>query len=161
MDNPASERYTACMDSVILPQGKDKTFIWKKFYNLQKEAVPMYYLRVAQMYLIKAEAMSYRNYTVADVVETLNVLHSRANEELLDAGDYSSMEEVREEIFREYIREVGAENGDTFFYAARTMINGKRLLQEYNMYFEEDNTLCFPIPAKEIEINSLAEQNPY
>lgn len=149
------------MDSVILPQGKDKTFIWKKFYNLQKEAVPMYYLRVAQMYLIKAEAMSYRNYTVADVVETLNVLHSRANEELLDAGDYSSMEEVREEIFREYIREVGAENGDPFFYAARTMINGKRLLQEYNMYFEEDNTLCFPIPAKEIEINSLAEQNPY
>ena len=161
MDNPASERYTACMDSVILPQGKDKTFIWKKFYNLQKEAVPRYYLRVAQMYLIKAEAMSYRNYTVADVVETLNVLHSRANEELLDAGDYSSMEEVREEIFREYIREVGAENGDPFFYAARTMINGKRLLQEYNMYFEEDNTLCFPIPAKEIEINSLAEQNPY
>lgn len=56
---------------------------------------------------------------------------------------------------------VGAENGDPFFYAARTMINGKRLLQEYNMYFEEDNTLCFPIPAKEIEINSLAEQNPY
>ena len=34
-------------------------------------------------------------------------------------------------------------------------------LCEYNMYFEEDNTLCFPIPAKEIEINSLAEQNPY
>ena len=77
-----------------------------------------------------------------------NVLHSSANEELLDTGDYSSMEEVREEIFREYIREVGAENGDPFFYAARTMINGKRLLQEYNMYFEEDNTLCFPIPAK-------------
>ena len=33
-------------------------------------------------------------------------------------------------------------------------------LCEYNMYFEEDNTLWFPIPAKEIEINSLAEQNP-
>ena len=120
MDNPASERYTACMDSVILPQGKDKPLYGKKFYNLQKEAVPMYYLRVAQMYLIKAEAMSYRNYTVADVVETLNVLHSVPTRNCSMPATTPAWKKCGEEIFREYIREVGAENGDPFFYAART-----------------------------------------
>ena len=66
-----------------------------------------------------------------------------------------------EEIFREYVRELSAENGDVFFYAARTYVNGERLLKSYNSYFTNDNQLCFPIPSRELEINFLATQNPY
>lgn len=164
MDIKESERYIATIDSVQLPNGttKDKVFVWKKFYTTEKIMMPMYYLRMAQMHLVKAEAMSYMaEYTIEDVIEVLNALHTRANEALLDAENYTTMEEVRAEIFKEYVREVGVENGDPFFYAVRTMVGGRRLLQEHNPYFSNDKTLCFPIPAKELEKNNLAEQNPY
>lgn len=165
MNDETTDRYVATIDSIVFPSSstqKVKTFVWKKFHTLQREAMPMYYLRLAQMYLVKAEAMSYLpGYTTADVIAMLNVLHERANEPALDASEYNTMEDVREEIFKEYIREVGVENGDPYFYAARTVRDGQRLLQSYNSYFTDDRTLCFPIPAKEIEKNNLAVQNPY
>ena len=71
------------------------------------------------------------------------------------------MDQVREEIFKEYIREFDAENGDPFFYAVRTLKGGTRLLAFYSPFFTDDKTLCYPIPVKELESNNLAEQNPY
>lgn len=165
MNDETSTRYTATMDSIEMPgqttQKKVKTFVWKKFHTLEKEAIPMYYMRLAQMYLVKAEAKSYRGYSIADVLDELNVLRDRAGEAPLEANDYTSMEEVRAEIMKEYIREFGAENGDPFFYAARTIVDGHRLIADYNVNFTDEKTLCFPIPAKEIEKNNLAKQNPY
>lgn len=163
MGSKESERYAATLDSIyIKSEDKTKTLIINKFYTNENVAIPMYYMRLAQVYLIKAEAMSYiPDYTVGDVLDVLNILRDRANESRFDASDYSSMEEVREEIFNEYIRELGMENGDAFFYAARTMIGGQRLLAKHNPNFVKDSQLCFPIPSAELEINFKAEQNPY
>lgn len=158
----SSERYKATHDSIYFPNAKQKTFVWKKFHTLQKEAIPMYYMRLAQVYLIKAEAMSYiSGNSVASVVEVMNVLRARANEEPLKPEGFFSMDEVREEMFKEYVRELGVENADPFFFAVRTKKNGRRLLAELNVNFTDDKTLCYPIPAKEIETNNLAKQNPY
>jgi len=85
----------------------------------------------------------------------------RAHSTHVEASDYTSKDQMLEEIFREYVRELSSENGDVFFYAARTFVNGERLLKSYNSYFTNDNQLCFPIPARELEINFLATQNPY
>lgn len=164
MDNPEEERYKATLDSAVIEgSGTEKRIIWKKHYDsAETTTMPMYYLRLAQMYLIKAEAMCYLDaYTTEDVATQLNVLRNRAHSILVEAADYISKDQMLEEIFREYIRELGAENGDPFFYAARTFVNGERLLKSYNSYFTNDNQLCFPIPSRELEINFLAEQNPY
>lgn len=164
MNDEETERYKATCDSVKFSSASSakKTFVWKKHHSMEKVAMPMYYLRVAQMYLVKAEAMSYLpEYTIADVIGQLNVLHTRANEELLKAEDYATMEDARAEIFKEYVRETGSENGDAFFYAARTMVGGRRLIAQYNTWFTDDKTLCFPIPAKELEKNNLMVQNQY
>lgn len=100
-------------------------------------------------------------YTTEDVATQLNVLRDRAHSTHVEASDYTSKDQMLEEIFREYVRELSSENGDVFFYAARTFVNGERLLKSYNSYFTNDNQLCFPIPARELEINFLATQNPY
>lgn len=165
MNDEESARYVATVDSITFPgqtsQNKVKTFVWKKFHTLEKEAIPMYYMRVAQMYLVKAEAKSYKGYSIGDVLDELNVLRERAGETPLVASDYADMEAVRAEIMREYVREFGAENADPYFYAARTFVDGHRLLADYNVNYSDEKTLCFPIPAKELEKNNLAKQNPY
>ena len=164
MDDPEEERYKATLDSIFLEEGSPQERIaWVKHYDSAETAtMPMYYLRLAQMYLIKAEAMCYLDgYTTEDVATQLNVLRNRAHSTLVEAADYTSKDQMLEEIFREYVRELSSENGDVFFYAARTFVNGERLLKSYNSYFTNDNQLCFPIPARELEINFLATQNPY
>lgn len=156
------ERYVATHDSVMYPKAKEKTFVWKKFHTMGKEAIPMYYMRLAQAYLIKAEALSYKaGATIGEVLEPINVLRQRAKATPYDAQAFASMEQLRETIFLEYVRELGVENADPYFFAVRTMKEGKRLLQHYNINFVDDKTLCYPIPAKELETNNLAEQNPY
>lgn len=162
IDNDTTERYIAAHDTVTFPTAKEPTFVWKKHHTMDEEAMPMYYMRLAQVYLIKAEALSYQSgATIAEVLDVVNVLRERANEPLFEATDYLTMDDVREEIFKEYIRELGAENGDPFFYAVRTRKGSSRLLTFYNPYFVDDKTLCYPIPVKELETNNLAEQNPY
>lgn len=167
MNDEETTRYKATLDSIEIDNGgitPTKTLVINKFHSEEAVAMPMYYMRLAQVYLLQAEAMSYLDgYTIADVLDVLNVLRTRANETPLEASAYAGMEAVREEIFKEYIRELGFENGDAFFYAARTMVDGERLLRKYNFNFTDDNQLCFPIPARELENNYALEgqQNPY
>ena len=167
MDDEETERYKATLDSVIVNPGGTNPrpqLVINKFYSEEAVAMPMYYMRLAEVYLLKAEAMSYLDgYTISDVFDVLNVLRGRANETPFEASAYAGMEAVREEIFKEYIRELGFENGDAFFYAARTMVDGERLLRKYNVNFTNDNQLCFPIPSRELQYNYALEgqQNPY
>lgn len=50
----------------------------------------MYYMRVAQMYLIKAEAMARTNASIKDCLDVLNVLRLRSGNTTFEAADYSS-----------------------------------------------------------------------
>ena len=167
MNDEETERYKATLDSVIVNSSgtnPTKEIVINKFFSLEAVAMPMYYMRLAEVYLLKAEAMSYLDgYTISDVLDVLNVLRGRANETPFEASAYAGMEAVREEIFKEYIRELGFENGDAFFYAARTMVDGQRLLRKYNVNFTNDNQLCFPIPSRELQYNYAldGQQNPY
>ncbi|MFR7812610.1 MAG: hypothetical protein ACLU4N_27130 [Butyricimonas faecihominis] len=71
------KRYEATFDSVMLGNGTAarKTQVWKKHYVTSGDC-PMYYMRVAQMYLIKAEAMARTNASIKDCLDVLNVLRS-------------------------------------------------------------------------------------
>ena len=76
-------------------------------------------MRLAQMHLIKAEAMAYTNQPTADAIEELNVLRRRSGNTELNAADYPTQESLLDEIFAESVREIGIENGSLFYFAVR------------------------------------------
>ena len=117
-------------------------------------------MRVAQMYLIKAEAMARTNASIKDCLDVLNVLRLRSGNTTFEAADYSSLSDVLEEVFRENVREIGMENGAIFYLAVRYTESGRRKLKDMNPNFEHDDQLCFPIPKAELEHNFVVEQKP-
>ena len=155
------KRYEATFDSVMLGNGTAarKTQVWKKHYVTSGDC-PMYYMRVAQMYLIKAEAMARTNASIKDCLDVLNVLRLRSGNTTFEAADYSSLSDVLEEVFRENVREIGMENGAIFYLAVRYTEGGRRKLKDMNPNFEHDDQLCFPIPKAELEHNFVVEQKP-
>ena len=120
----------------------------------------MYYMRVAQMYLIKAEAMARTKASIKDCLDVLNVLRLRSGNTTFEAADYRSLSDVLEEVFRENVREIGMENGAIFYLAVRYTEGGRRKLKDMNPNFEHDDQLCFPIPKDEFELNFVVEQKP-
>ena len=88
IDNDTTERYIATHDTVTFPKSTEPTFVWKKFCTTEEEAMPMYYMRLAQLYLIKAEALSYKTgASIGEVLDVINVLRERANEPLFEVAD--------------------------------------------------------------------------
>lgn len=158
---PKDKRYAVTLDSMMIGSGTlaKKAIVWKKHYVTSGDC-PMYYMRVAQMYLIKAEAMARTNASIKDCIDVLNVLRERSGNTLFDEADYSSLSEVLEEVFRENVRELGMENGGIFYLTVRYNEGGHRKLKDMNPNFQSDDQLCFPIPRAELEHNSKAEQKP-
>lgn len=155
-------RYQVTFDSLEftrLDGTKYKKLIWKKHYVANGDC-PMYYMRVAQMYLVKAEAMLWNGSQIKDVVDVLNIVRNRAGATLLKAADYPDKESLMNEIFNENVRELGVENGALYYLAVRMKIGGKRLLKTWNDNYEKDDQLCFPIPRAELEHNFNVEQKP-
>lgn len=154
-------RYASTFDSLVLGAGTtaSKQIIWKKHYVASNDC-PMYYMRVAQLYLIKAEAMAYTGAQVKDILDVLNVLRERSGNTLFKEQDYATMNEVLDEIFKENLREIGMENGALFYLAVRMKKNGVRKISELNPDFKNDDQLCFPIPKAELEHNFIIEQKP-
>ena len=148
---PDDKRYEATFDSVMLGNGTAarKTQVWKKHYVTSGDC-PMYYMRVAQMYLIKAEAMARTNATIKDCLDVLNVLRLRSGNTTFDVADYSTLSDVLEEVFRENVREIGMENGAIFYLSVRYTEGNRRKLKDMNPNFENDDQLCFPIPKAEL-----------
>lgn len=158
-DDPRYEVTFDSLEFTNLNGDKYKKQIWKKHYVANGDC-PMYYMRVAQMYLIKAEAMLYEGKEIRDIVDVLNVIRHRAGAVLLNAADYPDRESLMNEIFGENIREIGMENGALYYLAVRMKIGGKRLLKMWNDNYEKDDQLCFPIPRAELEHNFSVEQKP-
>lgn len=159
---PNDPRYEVTFDSIEytrLDGTKYKMQNWKKHY-VENGDCPMYYMRVAQMYLIKAEAMLWNGSEIKDVVDVLNVVRNRAGATPLKASDYPDRESLMNEIFNENVREIGMENGACYYLAVRMKIGGKRLLKTWNDNYEKDDQLCFPIPLAELQHNSKVDQKP-
>lgn len=155
-------RRAASLDSIIVTETDDeKTLIYKKHLKADNNS-PMYYMRLAQMHLIKAEAMAYTNQPTADAIEELNVLRRRSGNTELNAADYPTQESLLDEIFAESVREIGIENGSLFYFAVRYKKGNIRKLQELNPNYTSanENQLCFPIPEAELEHNFEIEQRP-
>lgn len=156
------KRYKATLDSMEIDKGGvklEKELIWTKHYKSDGNC-PMYYMRLAQMHLIRAEAMAYTGAATKDVIEELNVLRRRSKNTELKAEDYPDENSLLRLIFQEYVREIGMENGALYYLAVRMKINGSRFIFELNTNYSNEDQLVIPIPDDEMNTNSKIEQKP-
>lgn len=116
---------------------------------------PTYFLRLAEMYLIKAEGLAFSGATLQDASEPLNIIRNRAG-----VGDTpaTNIDELKDDIFNEIARELAFENGSEWFAAIRfdKAMTLKPSITSSNQYI-------LPIPEEEINGNAkitLADQNP-
>lgn len=156
-------RYSASMDSIFYEaaDAKKKVISWKKLWK-EDGNCPMYYMRLAQMYIFRAEAMFRIGAPLADILEELNILRRRAGCPELEVARLESLssEDIGELIFKEAVRETGMENGSEYYMAVRIPYRkGYPLLYLYNEHFNWEG-LCFPVPQDELKYNTLMEQNP-
>ena len=155
-------RYVAAFDSVLYEQinTQNKTLILKKIWRSDGNSL-MYYMRLAQMYLFKAEALAMSGASVSDVIVPLNFLRSRSGNVPYEDSQFQERDELIKAIFYEVIREIGLENGSEWFAAARMKLaGGRRLLQEFNSVYKDDKQMAWQIPDDEIKYNTLMEPNP-
>ncbi|MCF8716007.1 RagB/SusD family nutrient uptake outer membrane protein [Joostella atrarenae] len=123
--------------------------------NNENSFRPTFFIRLAEMYLIKAEGISRSTGDVEAAKIPLNKIIERADADLSTA---TSIEELNDNIFNQYIKEMAYENGSDWFAAIRfeKAMDLKPSITSVDQYI-------LPIPTTEIEGNeflTLADQNP-
>ncbi|RPD96141.1 RagB/SusD family nutrient uptake outer membrane protein [Aureibaculum marinum] len=116
---------------------------------------PTYFLRLAQVYLMKAEALAFNGATLEEIAEPLNIIRNRAE---IGDSEATSIDEIKDDIFYEIARELGFENGSVWFAAIRF---GK--IMDIKPTVTSSNQYILPFPESELLNNgalSLADQNP-
>jgi starch-binding outer membrane protein, SusD/RagB family len=139
-----SLRYKASIDIDSL----DKVYC-NKYQDLAEGADAILVIRLAEMYLIKAEALAYTNGDVGIIQDNINMIRSRAGLESTPAATY---DELKLAIENERRLEFAFE-GHRWFDLVRT----KRATTLLGI--DEDYTL-FPIPLSEMTTNKAMKQNP-
>ncbi|MEN7546479.1 RagB/SusD family nutrient uptake outer membrane protein [Rapidithrix thailandica] len=116
------------------------------------ELQPVYYFRLAEMYLIKAEALARNGASLSEAQAPFNIIRDRAGATLSQA---TNQQELLEEIYKEIVIELGFENGHEWFAAIRF---GKAL--DLKEEITEAYQYILPIPLGELQVNDLLSQNP-
>lgn len=123
-------------------------------------------LRLADLYLMRAEALNEINGPTPEAYEMINAIRQRArNRDGVNTSEFPAdlqgltKEEFRDAVLLERVHELGFE-GHRWFDLVRT----KRLVQTIKAihpeYPIEEKHYLFPIPADEIIINENLVQNP-
>ena len=120
-----------------------------KYQELTEGSDPVLVIRLAEMYLIKAEAMAYSNGDIAAIQDNINAIRTRAG---LSPTTASTYDELKLAVENERRFEFAFE-GHRWFDLVRT----KRATTVLGI---EPYQTLFPIPLSEMTTNSLMEQNP-
>jgi len=119
-----------------------------KYEQLSAGSDAVFVLRLAEMYMIRAEALAYNNGDILTIRENIDALRSRAGLEPTTADTYDALKlAVENERRHEFAFE-----GHRWFDLVRT----KRAVGLLGI--NEDYTL-FPIPLSEMQTNKLMQQN--
>ncbi|GAA3610548.1 RagB/SusD family nutrient uptake outer membrane protein [Flavivirga amylovorans] len=116
---------------------------------------PTYFMRLAEMYLIKAEGLAFSGATLLEASAPLNSIRNRAG---IGDSPATNIDELKDDIFNEIVRELAFENGSEWFAAIRfdKAMTLKPTITSSNQYI-------LPIPEDEIDGNgaiTLGDQNP-
>lgn len=157
------KRYSQTMGYQIYPAVSPdrQQLIWKKVWREDGDC-PMFYMRLAQMYLIKAEGLARSGAPVKEVIEELNVLRRRSGNTELTEADCDTEDKLMTAIYKEILCEVCCENDSEWFTVIRfkSTKSGGRKLADFNVNYMEDVMLAFPIPLGELQNNPSMEDNP-
>lgn len=118
-----------------------------------------YYLRLAEAYLIYAEAEARRpGGNLEDALKALNTLHmKRGNPELTASGPQELLSLIR----KEKELELGAESGEDWYDIVRYIKNGDLQASAVKQSLTDENKLILPIPQVSVDAsNHLIKQNP-
>lgn len=118
---------------------------------------PTYFLRLSEMYLIKAEALARSGATLEESKAPFEAVRSRALG-IPYISPALTIEELLDEIYKEIVLELAFENGSEWFAGIRfnKIMTVKPTITSTDQYI-------LPIPLTEIQANSelsLADQNP-
>jgi len=131
------------------------SFNLKKIYTTEVSGGPANYMRLAEVYLIKAECQARLN-RLEDSETTLNIVRNRAYSGIAPDLEYTSQDELLDLIFDEYVKELCFETGAVWFAAIRY---GK--IEEIKENVTSTDQYILPIPISELENNMLfGDQNP-
>ncbi len=113
-------------------------------------------LRLAEMYLIIAEALNEKGYVVdGEAFEYLNAIRQRAGVPVYYSFDLSDQDQFRDALIRERRLEFAFE-GHRFFDLRRSGLIDEELEEGTTL---QSNNWLFPVPQSEIDTNNEIEQN--
>lgn len=123
-----------------------------KFHRIAAGDDDVPVLRLADAYLMRAEANLAQGATAATVLGDINVVRNRAGVTALDAATISTTAQLTAALAHERFVELAME-GHRFFDLRRLGLAASTLGLDADQ-------LLFPIPQREIDVNPNLEQNP-
>ena len=129
-------------DSTNLPFGY-------KYIDVTAGTDRVYVIRLAEMYLIRAEARAYSNGTIEDIRNDVNVVRARAGLPPTTSTDYNELKLVIEN-----------ERRHEFAFECQRWADLVRTKRATTVLGISQNYTLFPIPLSELQTNTLMTQNP-
>ncbi len=153
LEDTTDNRYSA-----FFTEGASYTYIDGKYSTDQMDYV---YIRLAEMYLTRAEANIMRNNSVSQQdVDDINAIRERANPSTT-LNSMPSKEEALEILYEERTKELAVEQADHFLNVRRLEKGIVQTEQEGGgmiPYSQYKNLLVFPLPENEVAIHGLSRQ---
>jgi hypothetical protein len=109
----------------------------------------VYVLRLAEMYMIRAEALAYTSGNIDEIRNDINILRSRAGLPPTTAADYP-----------ELILAVETERRHEFAFESQRWSDLVRTKRATTVLGIDENYTLFPIPLSELQTNTQMTQNP-
>lgn len=169
----ADPRWSVATGPVRAPETWDNTFrhSFKKMARLgsyggqqaspKDEKYAAYHLRLAELYLMKAELLARTGASIADAIKPVNDLRALRTTPTFAALNPANQDALMDAIFKEIFLELFLENGSEFFAALRFKTNGQPWIVNIKGGIPlEENRICWPIPDAEMQNNNLMAQNP-
>ncbi len=115
------------------------------------------YMRLSEMFLIKAEAAAKAG-SVADGLPHLNDLREARGVGSLDQGDFSNMDDFEDEILDERVRELVGEGHR--FYDLKRLQRPVLNIDGSTKFRADSHRILGPVPIGEQDVNAELEENP-
>jgi hypothetical protein len=129
-------------DSTNLPFGY-------KYRDVTAGTDRIYVLRLAEMYLVRAEARAYSNGVLEDIRNDVNIIRARAQLSPTTSANYDELKLIIENERRHEFAFESQRWSDLVRTKRATTVLG--IIQNYTL---------FPIPLSELQTNTLMNQNP-
>ena len=109
----------------------------------------VYVLRLAEMYMIRAESQAYSNGNIEDIRSDINTLRQRAGLPVTTATTYDELKQAIE-----------TERRHEFAFESQRWSDLVRTKRATTVLGIDANHTLFPIPLSELQTNTLMTQNP-